>query len=337
MLAYRETSTLARTGFVLGSHTNRRITMTLGATILEAIGRTPVVALSALTGPDHARVLVKLEGFNPTGSYKDRMALAMIEGAERRGDLRPGMTVVEYTGGSTGSSLAFVCAVKGYAFNVVSSDAFASEKLETMTAFGADLTIVPSHGKGITRELLQEMIATARELATANSVYWTNQFENDDSLDGYQKIGEELASQTDGSVDVFCGGVGTGGMLMGVARAFRQAGLPTKVIAVEPSESPVLSSGVSGAHHIEGVAVGFRPPLLDDELFEDVVVVDEAVARETARRLAREEGILAGTSTGMNVAAALELAQRLGPEKTVATVATDTGLKYLSGGLFRAP
>lgn len=309
--------------------------MTLSSTMLEAIGRTPVVALRALAGPEHARVLVKLEGFNPTGSYKDRMALAMIEGAERRGDLRPGMTVVEYTGGSTGSSLAFVCAVKGYTFRVVSSDAFSSEKLETMTAFGADLTIVPSHGKGITRELLQEMIGTARDLATEDSVYWTNQFENADSLDGYQKIGEELTSQVEGSINVFCGGAGTGGMIMGVARAFRQAGLPTEVVVVEPSESPVLSSGVSGAHHIEGVGVGFRPPLLEDELYRDVVTVEESVARETARRLAREEGIFAGTSTGMNVAAALELARRLGPGRTVATVATDTGLKYLSGGLFR--
>jgi cysteine synthase len=323
---------------VFGVQANRRShSMTISATMLEAIGRTPIVALRALTGLDHARVLVKLEGLNPTGSYKDRMALAMIEGAERRGDLRPGMTVVEYTGGSTGSSLAFVCAVKGYPFKVVSSDAFASEKLETMTAFGADLTIVPSHGKGITRELLQEMIATARELATKDSVYWTNQFENIDSLDGYQKIGEELISQVGGPIDVFCGGVGTGGMIMGVARAFRRAGMSTEIVVVEPSESPVLSSGVSGSHHIEGVGVGFRPPLLDDELFQDVVTVDEAVARETARWLAREEGILAGTSTGMNVAAALELARRLGPGKTVATVASDTGLKYLSGGLYRAP
>jgi cysteine synthase len=304
--------------------------------VFEAMGHTPLVALRSVVGPDQARVLVKLEGFNPTGSYKDRMALAMIEGAERRGDLQPGMTVVEFTGGSTGSALAFVCAVKGYSFQVVSSDAFAREKLATMAAFGAQVTIIPSHGMGITRALMEEMRSTVEQLAESDSVYSTQQFSNFDSLDGYEQIGVELISQVDGSIDAFCAGAGTGGMVMGVARALNGKDSSSHVVVVEPAESPVLSAGVSGSHHIEGVGVGFRPPLLDESLYDEVRTVSEADARSMAKRLAAEEGIFAGTSSGMNVAAALELARGLGPSRTVATVACDTGLKYLSGDLFRS-
>jgi cysteine synthase len=305
------------------------------STVFEAIGHTPVVTLRSVVDPDQARVLVKLEGFNPTGSYKDRMALAMIEAAERRGDLQPGMTVVEFTGGSTGSSLAFVCAVKGYPFQVVSSDAFAQEKLATMAAFGAQVTVIPSHGRGITWALMKEMNATVRQLAESDSVYWTRQFSNVDSLDGYEQIGLELISQVDGSIDAFCAGVGTGGMAMGVARALKRSASSSHVVIVEPAESPVLSAGTSGSHHIEGVGVGFRPPLLDDRLYDEVHTVHEADARAMAKRLAAEEGIFAGTSSGMNIVAALELARGLGSNQTVVTVACDTGLKYLGGDLFR--
>ncbi len=305
------------------------------SSVLGAIGNTPIVRLRSLANPDHARVLVKLEGFNPTGSYKDRMALAMIEGAERRGLLRPGMSVVEFTGGSTGSSLALICAVKGYPFKVVSSDAFAEEKLATMAAFGAEVTIVPSHGEGITETLIRAMGDIVRELDRSDQVHWTRQFENADSLDGYEKIGLEAISQVEGSIDAFCGGVGTGGMVMGVARALRHADTRTQVVVLEPAESAVLTTGTPGAHHIEGVGVGFRPPLLDDDLFDEVRTVSESDARMMAKRLAREEGIFAGISSGMNVVGALGVARNLGPEKTVLTVACDTGLKYLSGDLFR--
>jgi cysteine synthase A len=303
--------------------------------ILETIGNTPVVRLRALAPAGGARVLVKLEGGNPTGSYKDRMALAKIEGAERRGALRPGMTVVEFTGGSTGSSLAFVCAVKGYGFRVVSSDAFAPEKLATMAAFGAEVIVVPSHGKGISAGLMAEMRALVEEMDASEDVYWTRQFKNTDSLDGYARIGEELLEQVDGPIDVFCGGVGTAGMLMGVARAFREAGQATRIVLLEPAGSPIISRGVSGSHRVEGVGAGFRPPLLRDDWFDEARAIDEADARATARRLAREEGIFAGTSSGMNIAAAIQLARELGPGQTVATVTCDTGLKYLSGDLYR--
>ncbi|HLN13891.1 MAG TPA: cysteine synthase family protein [bacterium] len=310
------------------------LTGSVRASILDTIGGTPVVSLNKIVPPGSAHVLVKLEYFNPTGSYKDRMALAMIEEAEARGDLRPGMTVVEYTGGSTGSSLAFVCAVKGYRFKVVSSDAFASEKLQTMRAFGADLDLVPSEGGQITKALIEEMIARARAFAASPDVYWTDQFRSTDSVKGYEGIGRELVQQVGGPIDAFCGGVGTAGMLMGVARALRASGSGARIVALEPASSAVISTGVSGAHRIEGTGVGFVPPLLNREFYDDARGIDEAEARRTARRLARDEGIFAGTSSGMNVAGALQLAKELGPGRVVATVAVDSGLKYLAGDLF---
>ena len=302
--------------------------------VLDAIGKTPVVPLLRLAPTGGARVLVKLEYFNPTGSYKDRMALAMVEEAEARGALRPGMTVVEYTGGSTGSSLAFVCAAKGYRCRVVSSDAFAPEKLQTMRAFGAELEIVPSEGRGITADLIRRMIGRAKELAASADTYWTDQFRNTDSITGYRKIGDELVAQVADPIDVFCAGVGTAGMLMGVARAIRASGRPTRIVALEPASSAVISTGVSGSHRIEGIGVGFVPPLLDRDLYDEARGIEEAQARSCARRLAREEGIFAGTSSGLNISGALQLATELGPGRTVATVAVDTGLKYLAGDLF---
>jgi cysteine synthase A len=301
---------------------------------LQAIGNTPIVRLHKVVPANSADVLVKLEYFNPTGSYKDRMALAMIEEAEARGDLRPGMTVVEYTGGSTGSSLAFVCAVKGYPFKVVSSDAFAREKLQTMRVFGAELVIVPSRGGQITPDLIPRMIEEARKLAASGNTYWTNQFSNTDSLKGYEAIGRELLEQVKEPISVFCGGVGTAGMLMGISRAFRRAKSATRIVALEPASSALISTGVAGAHHVEGIGVGMVPPLLDKDFYDEARGIDEAEARQMARRLAREEGIFAGTSSGLNVVGALQLARELGPGHTVVTVAVDTGLKYLAGDLY---
>ena len=303
---------------------------------LRAIGQTPVVQLRHVTPADSATVLVKLESFNPTGSYKDRMALAMIEAAESRGELRPGMTVVEYTGGSTGSSLAFVCAAKGYRFHVVSSDAFASEKLRTMQAFGAELEIVPSEGGKITPDLIPRLMARVDELKQQPGYFATNQFYNRDSLIGYAQIGQELLAQVDGPIYAFCGGVGTAGMLMGVAGVLKDANSTTRIVALEPATSAVISTGKAGAHHIEGVGVGFVPPLLDASLYDEVRGIDEGEARALARRLAREEGVFSGVSAGMNVVGALQLARELGPGHTVVTVACDSGLKYLAGDLYQA-
>lgn len=302
--------------------------------VLQAIGNTPIVHLNKVVPSHCADVLVKLEYYNPTGSYKDRMALAMIEEAERRGDLRPGMTVVEYTGGSTGSSLAFVCAVKGYRFRVVSSDAFAKEKLQTMKAFGAQLTIVPSQGGMVTPDLTPKMIQRAREIAESEPSYLTNQLENADAAKGYEQIGHELVEQIGGPIHAFCGSVGTSHMLMGVAHILHRLNPPTRIVALEPASTPVISKGISGTHHVEGIGIGFIPPLLDKAFYDEVRGIDEAEARQMASRLAREEGIFAGTSSGMNVTGAIALARELGVGNTVVTVAVDSGLKYLAGDLY---
>jgi len=300
----------------------------------EVVGGTPLVRLNKTVPDSAADVFVKLEWFNPTGSYKDRMALAMIEEAEKRGDLRPGMTVVEYTGGSTGSSLAFVCAVKGYRFRVVSSDAFAAEKLRTMTAFGAELTIVPSEGGKITPDLVPRMIEKAREIASEQTSYFTNQLHNADSIVGYRQIGNEIYEQLDRPIDVFCASVGTAGMAMGVALALADAESPARIVVFEPASTAVITGGEPGRHRVEGIGIGYIPPLLDPNLYHEARAIEEEDARNMARRLAAEEGLLAGVSSGLNAAGAVGIATELGPGHTVVTVAVDTGLKYLAGDLF---
>ena len=308
----------------------------VGRTMTEVIGNTPVVKLTNVVPVGAADVFVKLEWFNPTGSYKDRMALAMIEEAELRGDLRPGMTVVEYTGGSTESSLAFVCAAKGYRFRVVSSDAFAQEKRKTMRAFGADLTVVPSVDGQVTPDLVPRMIAKATEFASEPDTYFTDQLNNADSLVEYRTIGDELVEQMDRPIDVFCAAVGTAGLAMGVAASLAERSPQTSVVIFEPTSTPVISGGDAGTHHVEGIGIGFVPPLLDAGLYDEVRAIDEAEGRAMARRLAQEEGLLAGTSSGLNVVGAIALATELGAGKTVVTVACDTGLKYLAGDLYDA-
>lgn len=304
--------------------------------VLEAIGNTPVVRLRKVVTGDMADVVVKLEYYNPTGSYKDRMALAMIEGAELRGSLGPGMRVVEYTGGSTGSSLALVCAIKGYPFIAVSSDGFAREKLQTMKLFGTDLRIIPAENGKLTPELFRTMIDAARKLGEEPNSYYTDQFNNKDAIRGYMGIGNELFDQAGPDIAAFCGGVGTAGMLMGVSRALKARGAKTRIIALEPASSPVLTAGNGGPHRVEGIAAGFRPPHLKDGDYDEARAIDEQEARAMARRLAREEGIFAGTSSGLNVVAALQLAREIGPGKKVATVAVDSGLKYLAGDLYQS-
>jgi len=312
------------------------MTLTLPAatdSVLKTIGRTPMVKLSRLSPAGAADVFVKLEYFNPTGSYKDRMALAMIEGAEARGALRPGMRVIEYTGGSTGSSLAMVCAVKGYAFSPLSSDAFAREKIQTMEAFGAGVEIVPSDGGKVTPALFDRFKARVAVLNQDPNTYWTDQFHNTDALNGYREVGVELLEQI-GSIDAFCAAVGTAGLLVGVSRALKAGGSHARIVALEPTGSPMLTAGRGGPHRVEGTAPGFVPPHLTPADYDDARAIDEDEARAMARRLAREEGIFTGTSSGLNVVAALQLARELGPGHTVVTVAVDSGLKYLAGDLF---
>jgi cysteine synthase A len=301
--------------------------------MLGTIGRTPVVQLERLVDPGMAEVWVKLESHNPTGSYKDRMGLAMIEGAERAGLLRPGQTVVEYTGGSTGSSLAYVCALKGYPLRIVTSDAFATEKLRTMEAFGAKLEVLPSPD-GITPDLMPRMIERSQQIVAETGGYATDQFRNHDMVDGYGELADELLDQLGGRIDAFCTYVGTAGCFTGVTRRLRKSLPAVHRVAIEPAESPVLSGGQPGTHRIEGGGTGFWPPLLEPDDVDEVVPVSTVDAFAMARRAAREEGLWSGPSTGANLACALELARWLGPGKRVVTTLVDSGLKYLGGDLY---
>ena len=303
--------------------------------ILTAIGNTSLVQLRNVVPRDCADIYVKLEWENPTGSMKDRMAVAVIERAEEDGRLQPGGTVVEYTGGSTGASLALVCAAKGYRIRIVSSDAFSREKLDQMRAFGAELTLVPSEGGLTTKKLILDMIETARQLASEPGTYWTNQLENHDSIAGYETLGEEIWTQTGGAVDAFVHCVGTGASSRGVATVLKRHDAAVLTVAVEPGESPVLSGGQPGPHKIEGVGIGYTPPLWDPSVIDEVIAVPTNDAKEMARRLAREEALFAGTSSGANVIAAIEIARRLGPGKKVVTLMADSGLKYVNTDVYR--
>jgi cysteine synthase len=303
--------------------------------ILDAIGNTSLVRLRKVVPRDCAAVLVKLEGENPTGSMKDRMARSVISKAEADGRLRPGDTVVEYTGGSTGTSLALVCAAKGYRIRIVSSDAFSREKLDHMAALGAELTLVPSEGGLTTKKLILDMIETARGLSREPRTYWTDQLNNHDAVAGYEPLGEEIWTQTAGRVDAFVQSVGTAASLRGTAVALKRHKPDVRIVAVEPAESAVLRGGPPGPHKIEGVGIGYVPPLWEPSLVDEIAAVSTADAKEMARRLAREEALFAGTSSGANVIAAIEVGRRLGPDATVVTLMIDSGLKYLSTDVYR--
>jgi cysteine synthase len=306
-----------------------------GAGVLAGIGGTPLVEVRNVVPSGSARLLAKLELANPTGSMKDRMAVAVIAGAEERGDLVPGGTVVEYTAGTTGVSLAFVCAAKGYGFHAVFSDAFSDEKRRTMEAFGATVETVPSDHGRITEQLANAMIARAGVVSQQPGHWWCDQLNNDDGMAGYRPLGEEIAAQADGQVDVFVQAVATAHSIHGAARALRAHYPELQVIAVEPAESAVLSGGPSGAHRIEGIGIGFVPPLWHPDEVDAIETVTTEEAMTMSRRLAREEAIFTGTSSGANVVAALRVAQRLGPDATVVTIVIDSGLRYLSTDLYR--
>ena len=280
-------------------------------------------------------IFAKLEWENPTGSMKDRMARAVIERAEADGRLAAGFRVVDYTGGSTGTSLALVCAAKGYPIHIVSSDAFSREKLDHMAALGAELTLVPSEGGLTTKKLILDMIDAARLLSREPRTYWTDQLNNQDSIAGYHPLGEEIWNQTGGAVDAFVHSVGTAASIRGVAAALKRRKPEVRIVAVEPGESAVLSGGQAGPHKIEGVGIGYLPPLWDPSVVDEIVPVPTADAKAMTRRLAREEALFAGTSSGANVVAALQVAERLGPRATVVTLMADSGLKYLSTDVYR--
>jgi cysteine synthase A len=304
-------------------------------TLLETIGRTRLFELRHMVPKGSARILLKLEYENPTGSMKDRMALAMVEAAEADGRLRPDGSVVEYTGGSTGVSLAFVCAAKRIPLEIVTSAAASQEKRDHMQALGARLTLVPNPTGGTTKALTLEMIETARRLAAAPGSYWTDQLNNTDQLASYARMGDELWQQAEGRIDAFVQSVGTCGSLRGISTRLRAHDARVRVVAVEPAESAVISGGASGSHQIEGTGAGFVVPLWQPGLADEIRPIASVEAMAMARRLAREEGVFAGTSTGANVAVALRVAGQLGEGRTVVTIAVDSGMKYLSTPLYR--
>lgn len=301
---------------------------------LGAVGSTPLVALDAVRPPDGARILAKWEGANPTGSMKDRMAVAMVRAARERGELDPAQRVAELTGGSTGSSLAMACAALDHPVTLVTADCFATEKLRTMRALGADLGVVSTPDGEVHPELIDDMRDRLAEVRTETGAYWPDQFTNTDALDGYAELGEEILAEAPGVTD-FVMGVGTGGCAMGVARTLR-ADHEVHVSLLQPAEAPYLTEGAEGNHSVEGLAVVPDPPLVREDRYDEIRSVPGAEARSMARTLAVEEGLFAGTSTGLNVAAAIEVAAERDPEDVVVTVACDTGLKYLDGDLFAA-
>jgi cysteine synthase A len=309
--------------------------MSVSASVLDAIGNTPLVELWRVVPANCSRIFAKVEGGNPTGSMKDRMAQSMIARAEADGRLRAGDTVVEYTGGSTGASLALVCAAKGYRLRIVSSRAFSEEKLAQMAAFGAELTLIESENGLITRTLIQDMIEAAKAISREPLTYWTDQLNNADSIAGYHPMGEEIWRQTGGKIDAFVQSIGTTASLRGVATVLRRNNPSVEIIAVEPGESAVLSGGRPGAHKIEGIGIGYAPPMWDASLVNDIIPAPTADAEAMVRRLAREEGLFAGTSSGANVIGAIRVGQRLGPGKSVGTILVDSGLKYLSTEVYR--
>ena len=299
------------------------------------VGDTPLVRLERLPGSGSAEVYVKWEGANPTGSMKDRMALSMIEGAEARGELRPGYRVVEYTGGSTGSSLAMVCAARGYRAHFVSSDAFAEEKLQTMRAFGAQVEVIPSVDRRVTPELIQAIVARARSLAAEPETFWTDQFNNVDNRTGYHALGEEIHTALGDTISAFVQGVGTGGCFSGTAEVVKRHNPDAHCVAVEPANSRALS-GIPpyGGHRLEGMGPGFKPKVYREDLADEIAAVTDEDAYRTARELAGTEGLFAGISSGANVFVALDQARRLGPGHRVVTILCDSGLKYLQDDLY---
>jgi cysteine synthase len=309
--------------------------MQTGPTVLQAIGNTSIVQLRRIVPAGSARIFAKLEWENPTGSMKDRTAQAMIGRAEDDGRLKPGDTIVEYTGGSTGISLALICVAKGYRCRIVTSDAFSPEKLKHMSALGAELTLVPSEGGLTTKKLILDMVETAREIAKEPHTFWTDQLRNQDSITAYYALGEEIWHQTNGRVDAFVHSVGTAASARGVATILKRHKSKLHMAVVEPAESAVLSGGEPGPHKIEGVGIGYTPPLWDPSLVDEIIPIKTDDAKAMARRLACEEGLFAGTSSGANVLAALKVAERLGPDATVVTLMVDSGLKYMSTDVFK--
>jgi len=309
--------------------------MKRAADITELIGRTPLIRLNRISDETGAEVLGKLESFNPGGSVKDRIGLAMIDAAEREGRIAPGKTtIIEPTSGNTGIALAMVAAARGYAMVLTMPDTFSVERRTMLKAYGARLVLTPG-AEGM-RGAVEKALALAAE---GDDTFVPQQFENLANPEVHRlTTAEEIWADTDGGVDAFVAGVGTGGTLTGVGQVLKERRPEVLIVAVEPSDSPVLSGGAAGPHRIQGIGAGFVPKVLDTKVYDEVVKVTAEDAFTAARGLARREGVLVGISAGANVWAAGEVAQR--PEmtgKTIVTVLCDTGERYLSTPLFNEP
>ena len=303
---------------------------------MNGIGNTPLIKIEKLTDSASAEIYVKFEGANPTGSMKDRMALSMIEGAEKRGELKRGGTVVDYTGGSTGSSLAMICSAKGYKAHFVSSDAFAEEKLQTMRAFGATLELIPSENGKITAHVIDAALTRVREVSKQPNTFYTDQFANIDNRNAYHDMAKEIMAELGNEIDEFITGVGTGGCFSGNSEILKKEIPKIRCIPIEPFNVRTLSGGdTSGTHRLEGMGAGFIPEICRLDLADEIMAVKDEDAYNTARDLARKEGIFGGITSGANVWAAIQRAKILGKGKRVVTVVCDSGLKYLQGGLYK--
>jgi cysteine synthase A len=308
------------------------------SSVLSAIGNTPLVRLRALAPSNGAEIWIKLEYLNPTGSMKDHQALAMIEGAERDGLLEPGMTVVEYTGGSTGPALALVCRAKGYRTRIVIAECFSDERLQLMRPLGAELEVIPAvEGPGrVTAQDIENMVARAAELAREPGTYATDQFNNPYVIPGHREmLGPEIWEQTSGRVTAFVHGIGTSGSLMGVSDALKSRDDGVTVVGLEPASSAAINGGPRGAFAMQGWT-GFVPAEFDRARVDDVWPIEDADAIAMTARLAQEEGIFAGVSTGANVVGARCLAEELGADAVVVTLAVDSGFKYMTAAPYAA-
>ncbi|BCU80306.1 MULTISPECIES: cysteine synthase A [Polycladomyces] len=305
--------------------------MRVGNNILELIGQTPVVKLNRIVGKTDADVYLKLEFFNPGGSVKDRIALSMIEDAEKRGILKPGDTILEPTSGNTGIGLAMVAAAKGYRALLVMPDTMSLERRNLLRAFGAELVLTPG------AQGMKGAIAKAEEIAKEHPEYFVpQQFKNPANVKIHMETtAQELLEQMDGHFDAFVAGIGTGGTITGVGKVIKEKIPGVHIAAVEPAASPVLSGGKPGPHKIQGIGAGFVPDILDTEIYDEVITVENEEAFEWARRMAREEGILGGISSGAAVAAAIKVARRLGQGKKVVAVVPSNGERYLTTPLFQ--
>ena len=298
--------------------------------VLEMIGHTPMMQLVRMTGPGDAAVFAKLEGANPGGSVKDRIALAMVEEAERGGQLKPGGTIVEPTSGNTGIGLAIVAAVKGYRLILTMPDTMSVERRALLAAYGAELVLTPG------AEGMKGAVARAEEIAAQGpGAFIPQQFNNPVNPEIHRKTtAREILSALRQDIDAFVAGVGTGGTITGVGEALRARKKDTWIVAVEPSASPVLSGGAPGPHKIQGIGAGFVPAVLNTRIYDEVIQVTNEEAADAARDLAHREGILAGISSGAALFAAVRVAGRLGKGKNVVVVLPDRGERYLSTGLY---